>query len=88
MIRVDCELCGEFFEVADTLAGGLANCPACGQAVQVPGLRDPMYRLVLIGMAIGWVVLTAIGWAVGGLQGAVIAGGGCAVVLGLVYVSM
>ena len=88
MIRVDCESCGEPFEAGDTLAGGLTNCPGCGQATRVPGLRDPFFRLVQIGMAIGWVVLTAVGWSVAGWPGALVLGGGAALVLGLVYISM
>ena len=27
------------------MAGGLANCPSCGKATTVPGLRDPLCRL-------------------------------------------
>ena len=88
MIHVDCEQCGTPFEVADTLAGGLTNCPRCGKATPVPGLRDPYYRLFQIGMAFGWVLLTAFGWFAGGWSGALLLGGGSAIVLGLVYISL
>lgn len=27
------------------MVGGLANCPACGKAAAVEGLRDPLWRI-------------------------------------------
>jgi hypothetical protein len=88
VIRVDCESCGDFFEVAPTLAGGLANCPGCGRATPVPGLRDPLYRLALVGIPVAWVLLTWFGWMIAEWQGAAIVGGGAAVLLVVAYVSM
>lgn len=88
MIPVDCEHCFHAFEVADSLAGGLVNCPRCAKATAVPGLRDAWFRLVQAGMVVGWAVVTALGWTAGGLIGALIAGAAAALVLGLVYVSM
>ena len=88
MIHVDCEQCGKPFEVADTLAGGLTNCPDCGKATPVPGLRDPCFRLIQIGMAIGWALLTTFGWITGGWSGAFLLGIGSALGLGLVYISL
>ena len=88
MIHVDCEQCGKPFEVADTLAGGLTNCPDCGKATPVPGLRDPYYRLIQLGMVIGWALLTEFGWIIGGWLGALTLGIGSALVLGLVYISL
>ncbi len=43
-IPVRCD-CGHQFEAASGLAGGLTNCPRCGRATEVPGLRDPLWRL-------------------------------------------
>lgn len=88
MIEVECECCGKFFEAADSLAGGLTNCPACGKATAVPGLRDRYFRAVQVGMAVAWAVLTAIGWSTGGWVGALAVGAGAALVIGILYVSM
>ena len=88
MIHVDCEHCGKPFEVPGTLAGGLTNCPACEKATPVPGLRDPYFRLIQIGMAIGSALLIACGWFAGGWLGAVLVGIVSALVWGLVYISM
>jgi len=88
MIEVECERCGRFFEAADSLAGGLTNCPACGKATAVPGLRDSLFRVAQVGMAVAWALLTAIGWSVGGWVGALAFGVGAALVIGLLYVSM
>ncbi len=60
------------------MAGGLANCPSCGKATTVPGLRDPLWRLwqtvavILLVAATGLVYMTvgpmaAVGAAVIGL---------------------
>ena len=38
LIRVDCEHCGEVFQAADTMAGGMTNCPRCNKATTVSGL--------------------------------------------------
>ena len=88
MILVDCEHCFKPFEVVDSLAGGLANCPDCGKATPVPGLRDPWFRVTQVAMVVGWALVTAIAWSTGGLTGALIVGGGAALLLGLLYVSM
>lgn len=87
MLHVDCEQCGRQFEVADTLAGGLTNCPDCGKATPVLGLRDPYYRLIQIGMAVGWALLIVFGWLGGGWLGAIVVGAGTALVLGLILFS-
>lgn len=44
-LEVHCDSCGHRFEVAKELAGGFANCPRCGKAASVGGLRDPLWRL-------------------------------------------
>ena len=88
MIEVDCEHCHKLFEVADSLAGGITNCPGCGKATPVAGLRDPWYRLTVAGMAVAWAVLTAVGWASGGWLGALILGGGCALLFLLLHIAL
>jgi uncharacterized paraquat-inducible protein A len=85
MIHVDCEQCGKQFEVVDTLAGGLANCPGCGKATPIPGLHDPYYRLLQVAMAVGWMLLVAVGWSLGGWWGAIGVGVGGAIVIGLIH---
>ncbi len=47
--------CGRSFPVRLEQVGGIVNCPSCGQAVEVPGLRDGMWT--------GLKVLAAIVWA-------------------------
>jgi hypothetical protein len=65
-----CEHCGRQFEVATKFAGGLVSCPHCGRAAEVPGLRDPAWRLlqaasivftIIVGVSFG----SAFGVAVG-----------------------
>ncbi len=62
MIHVDCQHCGNQFDVADTLAGGLTNCPACGKATSVAGLHDPYYRLLQVALTLVGLLLVALGW--------------------------
>jgi hypothetical protein len=88
MIEVECQRCGRFFEAADSLAGGLTNCPACGKATAVPGLRDTYFRVIQVGMAVAWAFLTAIGWSTGGWVGALAFGVGAALVMALLYVAL
>jgi hypothetical protein len=63
--------CGHEFEVEDDLAGGIANCPRCGKAVEVPGLRDPLWRLLQGVAGVGWAAATAAAYVSWGLGGAV-----------------
>jgi len=72
VIDVECEHCLKLFDAEESMAGGLVNCPSCGRATEVPGLRDAWYRVVQAGMVAGWAVLTAIGWTAGGLTGALV----------------
>lgn len=51
-VAVRCE-CTARFEVADELAGGMTNCPRCGRATAVPGLRDPFWRVLQVGAVVG-----------------------------------
>lgn len=67
--------CGHLFLADARLAGGITNCPRCGEAAEVPGLRDPIYRvLVLLGVAgsgaVAWAAGAAAGPAIGLLCGA------------------
>ena len=45
---------------AQALAGGITNCPNCGRATQVAGLRDPLWRLLQIGGAVLLLVVGAL----------------------------
>jgi hypothetical protein len=64
-IRVECP-CSWSFDASDDLAGGLANCPSCGRAAEVPGLRDPLWRLIQVGAAIVVVGAAAYAWSQAG----------------------
>jgi hypothetical protein len=88
MIHVDCEHCGNQFDVADTLAGGLANCTACGKATSVPGLRDPYYRLLQAVMATVGLFLVGLGWWIGGVPGAIGAGLATILVVWLIHLAL
>jgi len=57
-IDVFCE-CGHLNEVDETLAGGIVNCAGCGRAVEVEGLRDPLWRTIQAGAVIAWAGATA-----------------------------
>jgi hypothetical protein len=63
--------CGHEFEAKDDLAGGIANCPRCGRAVEVPGLRDPFWRVLQGLAALLCAVATAAAYFAWGLVGAV-----------------
>ncbi len=76
-VEVDCP-CGVSFPVRDELTGGIANCPGCGKAVEVPGLRDPFWRLIQVGAAVLWAGISAAVFVYGGMTAGVIT----AVVLG------
>ncbi len=62
--------CGHDFEVADEIAGGITNCPHCGKAVEVPGLRDPFWRVLQGFAAVAWAAATAGGYVAWGALGA------------------
>ena len=53
-IDVRCTSCSNLFVVGSELGGALTNCPKCGRATEVPGLRDPLWRLIqlsILGLA-------------------------------------
>ena len=82
-ILVDCD-CGQFFEAPDTMAGGLANCPSCGKATAVPGLRDPLWRLWQIATVI---VVAGVAWAAYGIFGPVTAVATAVIVAALAWLA-
>ncbi len=49
--EIECK-CLRSFPVRDEFAGGIVNCPHCGKATQVPGLRDPFWRMLQVGAAL------------------------------------
>jgi uncharacterized paraquat-inducible protein A len=55
-----CAHCRHAFEPPARLAGGIANCPRCGRAVEVPGLRDPMWRVLQAVVAAAAVAVTLV----------------------------
>lgn len=69
-MEVHCEICGDPFPAAERSAGGIVNCPWCGKATSIPGLRDPIWRLVQAGV----VVLAALAFAVGWMEISPVAG--------------
>lgn len=73
MIEVHCH-CGHFFSAPDSLAGGIANCPSCGKAVEVSGLRDPFWRVLVAGAVVLWVGVTAAVGVAAGPAAAVLTG--------------
>lgn len=69
VIDVFCE-CGQLNEVSEDSAGGIVNCSGCGRAVAVPGLRDPLWRVMQVGAVVGWAAVTAFAYATVGVVGA------------------
>ncbi|MFQ5845274.1 MAG: hypothetical protein ACE5JG_09840 [Planctomycetota bacterium] len=70
-VEVPCE-CGHVVAAGDETAGGIVNCPACGHAVEVPGLRDPWWRLLQAAAALAWAGGTALAWAAAGSGAALV----------------
>ena len=67
-IPCECPHCGNGFEAARSLAGGITNCPRCGKAVQVEGLRDWMWRIlqaIAVFAVIGVTWLSYVAWGPG-----------------------
>ena len=56
-IRVRCPQ-GHTFDADAQLAGGITNCPRCGQATSVPGLKDPFWRVLQVVAVFGWLCAT------------------------------
>ena len=76
--------CGHFFQVEEAAAGGYVNCPRCEKAVQVPGLHDPLWRLIQAVAVVLWGGATYLAGATWGVQGALLVGLVLALVLWLV----
>ena len=69
-IEVQCGGCARIFEVEDRFAGGIVNCPGCGRATEVSGLRDPIWWGLLALAFLGWAATSiGAGWAWGPLAG-------------------
>jgi hypothetical protein len=69
-----CPHCRTPAEVPDRFAGGIVNCKKCGRAIEVPGLRDPLWWLLRAGVvvaaiAIGVLIAQRHGPATGALTG-------------------
>ncbi|MHC4956410.1 MAG: hypothetical protein ACYTGZ_21420 [Planctomycetota bacterium] len=87
-MHVDCDECGNPFDVDDKLAGGITNCPRCGNATTVPGLRDAWFRVVQIVLAVLWALLTAVAYAAGGPTVAFLVGGACVLLFAFLYICL
>jgi len=66
------------------MVGGHANCPDCGKAAPVEGLRDPVWRLWQLFCLVGIAGAAALAYHFGGTTFAVIAAFAGAAVLWLV----
>ena len=64
-VLVRCE-CGHEFEAGEEFAGGYVNCPACARAAAVPGLRDPLWRLLQVAGILAVIGLGVLGYKWGG----------------------
>ncbi len=71
LVRCDC---GHEFEAAEEFKGGYVNCPACGRAAAVPGLRDPLWRLWQGLGLLAVIGLGVLGYGAGGPLAAVAVG--------------
>jgi hypothetical protein len=81
-VEVACA-CGHRFEVGDALSGGVTNCPRCGHAVDVPGLKDPLWRAAQVAAAVAWAGATAVAFVQGGAAIGLLTAAGVAVLLWL-----
>jgi hypothetical protein len=79
-IEVRCE-CGHLFEADGRFAGGIVNCPRCGHAAPVAGLRDPAWRILLVLGFIFWAGGTVLAGLIWGLGAALAAAVGIALLL-------
>ncbi len=82
LIDVFCE-CGQLNEVSEELGGGIVNCSGCGRAVTVPGLRDPLWRVMEVAAVVGWAAATAFTYATAGVVWAFVVAVGVALSLWL-----
>lgn len=77
-IFTTCEHCAERFEAPARSAGGITNCPRCGQATAVSGGSDPLWT-ALVGLAlVVTVVAVTIAYQAGGVPAAALTFGVCA----------
>jgi hypothetical protein len=79
-VRVDCA-CSHVFDADDALAGGVTNCPRCGKATSVPGLRDPFWRVLQAVGVVAIVVAAGFTWQHVGPAAALVVAVGLAAIL-------
>ena len=65
-VEIICPHCGAMFGVPRSMKGGIANCPECRTAVQVPGGYEPEFWL-LWGLGAAFAVLVS--WVAFAVQG-------------------
>jgi hypothetical protein len=75
--------CGQEFTARPEQAGGIVNCPRCARAVEVPGLRDPFWRMIQAVGVVVWIAVIAAVYAWQGTAAALLAAIGGAFVLWL-----
>jgi len=79
-INVTCD-CGNMFQVARSLKGGIANCPRCRKIVDVPGGPEGLfYVLLFLGVAVV-LGISALFFAVSTTAGLVALALGCLAIL-------
>ena len=86
-VPVTCD-CGHTWYVSPDLVGGLTNCPHCGKAAEVAGLRDPFWRVIQVVALVMWVFIVATVYTNFGVVSAVIAGLCLATIYGLAMLLM
>ena len=70
-VEVRCS-CKRYFRVAKSLKGGIANCPFCGKAADVPAGPEPLFLFLLSLGVLAVLVPTAILCASGNLVAGVV----------------
>ncbi len=80
--------CGHTWMVSKDLVGGLTNCPRCGQAAKVEGLRDPFWRVIQVVAVVVWVLAVATLHANLGVTWALLGGLVLAGICALVYITL
>lgn len=86
-LEIVCAECGQGFDVPDSMRGGMANCPACGRAVPVPGGPEPLFRLAVAAGVVAVLFATGLAWFAGGAISAAVVFGIGALVFAAVLLS-
>lgn len=71
-IFTTCEHCAERFEAPARSAGGITNCPRCGQATEVAGGSDPLWNAIVGLAVVVTVVAVTVAYQTSGLGAAAV----------------